>query len=111
MTNTSTAAPIHPGRGEMFGCSPDRPDYLTCPDRTPAWMYKRGQRVRFYDANANMVGPEHRHVAAAIVWAAMNSWWIVDQSANFNAALYVEVRTNQVRDRGTGDLMVRANKV
>lgn len=40
----------------------------------PVFMFRKGQRVRFFDADATQVGPEHRNVAPALTWAHYHGW-------------------------------------
>jgi hypothetical protein len=73
--------PVDPGFGKMYGPGPHYvvppiladgdPEYLC---RTPVWMWRRGQRVRFFDAQGNQVGPEHKNVVPALIYAAANCW-------------------------------------
>lgn len=73
--------PVDPGWGEMYGPGPHYvvppilpdgdPQYLC---RRPVWMYRKGQRVRFFDVEGVQVGPEHRNVYPAVVYAAAECW-------------------------------------
>lgn len=38
------------------------------------WMYRRGQKVKFFDRAGNQVGPEHANVLPATMWAFANGW-------------------------------------
>lgn len=68
-----TAATLaHPGFGELYG-HPSRPSYLTR-DGVAVWMWRRGQRVRFYDATGQQVGPEQANVFPAVVYANTQRW-------------------------------------
>jgi hypothetical protein len=63
--------PPSPGWGQIYGGG--TPSYLTN-DGTPVWMFRRGQRVRFYDGVGNQVGPEQGNVAPAIAYAHDQRW-------------------------------------
>lgn len=39
-----------------------------------AWMFRKGQRVRFFNAQGRQVGPEQRNVAPAIVYTIRKGW-------------------------------------
>lgn len=81
--------PKNPGFGRMYGGP--APTYVTDPNRVEVWMWRKGQRVRFYDVDGNQIGPEHRNVAPAIVWAA-NEGWIDPDNVSLSCALNVDVR-------------------
>jgi hypothetical protein len=53
--------------------SPDRPDYVTA-DGVEVWMERKHQKTRFLDACGNQVGPVHRNLVPAIVWARAQGW-------------------------------------
>jgi hypothetical protein len=40
----------------------------------PVWMYRKGVRVRFYNADGNQVGPEQSNVAPAAAYAISQGW-------------------------------------
>ena len=48
--------------------SPDRPDYVTT-DGTEVWIERKRQKTRFLYARGRQVGPVHRNLAPAVVWA------------------------------------------
>jgi len=59
-----------PGWGEVYaGPSPayQTPEGLV-------WMFRAGQRVRFYDEAGQQVGPEQSNVAPAVAFA-LSQWW------------------------------------
>lgn len=60
----------NPGFGEPYGGRP----YQT-PDGDVVYMWRKGQRVRFYAADARQVGPEHRNVVPAVAWAHAHDWF------------------------------------
>lgn len=70
VTVLDAAAP-DPGWGEPYGALA----YWTqgCPG-TPLWMFRKGQRVRFYDSNGQQVGPEQANVAPAVAYARSQRW-------------------------------------
>jgi hypothetical protein len=38
------------------------------------WMYRRGQRIRFFDRSGSQVGPEHPSAVPATIWAFAHGW-------------------------------------
>ena len=89
--DTSDADPADPGFGQRYGCGPE-PAYVT-PAGVAVWMQRHGQRVRFYTAAGQQVGPEHRNVAPATVWAGINGW--VDPTAPLlSLGVIAETRAN-----------------
>jgi hypothetical protein len=83
-----TSQPINPGFGQMYGRGPH---YVTPPNGLAVWMWRKRQRVRFYDEKGNQVGPEHKNVVPAVIWAAANGW-IDPESVNLSIGCIVEVR-------------------
>lgn len=63
-------APPEPGWGEHYAGT--TPDYRT--PQGPVWMFRRGQRVRFYAADGTQVGPEQPNVAPAVAYAFSQGW-------------------------------------
>lgn len=61
----------HPA--EELNLSPERPDYVT-PDGTQVWIEHHGQRTRFLDRHGAQVGPVHRNLGPAVVWARAQGW-------------------------------------
>jgi hypothetical protein len=96
-TATKTSQPINPGFGEMYGGP--RPNYVTPPNGIAVWMWRQGQHVRFYDEHGNQVGPEHRNVVPAVVWAAAHQW-IDPDNVNLSIGCILEVR-RQMEWRGS----------
>jgi len=86
---------IDPGWGEDYGMG--RVAYVVPSSGICVWMFRKGQRVRFYDTNGWQVGPEHKNVAPALYWAASEAW-IDPFHPNLSLACTVEVRT-QLADR------------
>lgn len=41
----------------------------------PVWMFRKGQRVRFYDATGYQRGPEQSNVAPAVAYAHSRGWY------------------------------------
>jgi hypothetical protein len=62
-----------PNFGEPFG-SREGPSYITG-GGTEVWMYRCGEKVRFYDRSANQIGPEHSNVYPATVWVFQQGWY------------------------------------
>ena len=89
------AEPINPGFGQMYGPGPH---YVTPPNRIAVWMWRKGQRVRYFDEKGIQVGPEHKNVVPAVIWAAANGW-IDPVAVNLSIACILEVRA-QVSERG-----------
>ena len=58
---------------EALDLSPDRPDYVTT-DGVEVWMERKCQKTRFLDARGEQVGPVHRNLVPAIVWARSQGW-------------------------------------
>lgn len=97
---TTTAAveaqqEVNPGWGEDYGCG--RVAYVT-PQGINVWIFRKGQRVRFYDARSNQVGPEHSNVMPAICWASGQAW-IDPFNPNLSLACTVEVRSQMAARR------------
>lgn len=84
----TTAAPVDPGWGEDYGCG--QVAYVT-PQGIAVWMYRKGQRVRFYDMRGKQVGPQHKNVYPATIYAAANAW-VDPTSPNLSLACITEVR-------------------
>jgi hypothetical protein len=66
----AATSPGDVGFGSVYGGS--EPSYTT-PDG-PVWMYRKGQRVRFYNAQGAQVGPEQSNVAPAAAYAMDQGW-------------------------------------
>lgn len=64
-----TASWQDPGWGRWYG----ETSYTT-PEGTVVRMYRKGQRVRFFDAQGRQVGPEQTNVAPAIAFAYRAGW-------------------------------------
>lgn len=94
-------APTDPGWGEDHGRG--RVAYVT-PQGIAVWMWRKGSRVRFYDARGKQVGPEHKNVYPATIYAAAHAW--VDPAApNLSLACISEVR-GQLAEREQLDRVV-----
>jgi hypothetical protein len=50
------------------------PSYIT-DHGDEVWLYRQGQKVRFYDRSGNQVGPEHRNLYPASVWLFAQGWY------------------------------------
>jgi hypothetical protein len=59
-----------PGWGKHYGGG--GPNYIT--PQGPVWMFRKGQRVRFYDASGTQQGPEQANVAPAVAYAHSEHW-------------------------------------
>jgi hypothetical protein len=70
--------------------SPDRPDYVTA-DGVEVWIERKGQKTRFLDACSSQVGPIHRNLAPAIVWARAQGWRDPSLPQWFNDGVIAEV--------------------
>lgn len=64
------ATQVDPGFGKPYGQLAS----IRTTDGRLVTMYRRGQRVRFFDLTGQQVGPEQRNVAPAIC-AAMHAGW------------------------------------
>ena len=78
---------VDPKFGEMYGPGPH---YVTQPDHAPVWMYRRGQKVRYFSEAGEQVGPEHANVIPAVIWAAAHGW-IDPSSVDLSIAVCIEV--------------------
>lgn len=72
--------------GQPYGETP-----WETPERVLVWMYRKGQRVRFLDAEGTQVGPEHANVAPALVWKA-HAGWIDTTDRGLSAVLNAGIR-------------------
>lgn len=70
--NSSSVQPTtpEPGWGAIYG-GPS-PSYWT--PVGPVWMFRNGQRVRFYDTEGQQVGPEQGNVGPAVYYATSQLW-------------------------------------
>lgn len=66
--------------------------YVT-PEGVSVWMYRKGQKVRYFDTRAQQVGPEHANVAPAAIYAAAHGW-IDPANPDLSVACILEVRRN-----------------
>lgn len=73
--------------GQPYG---EGPHYVT-PDGVTVTMWRKGQRVRYFDTDGNQVGPEHRNVVPAVIWAAAHAW-IDPRDPMLSLAVTMEVR-------------------
>lgn len=64
------------GWGRPYGG--DKPSFLMA-DGQPVWMFRNGQRVRFYDQNGQQVGQEQSNVAPAMAYAMSQGWQEVSE--------------------------------
>jgi hypothetical protein len=61
-----------PNFGEFYGAS-EAPSYTT-DTGVEIWLYRKVQKIRFFDRAANQIGPEHSNVYMATVWAFAHGW-------------------------------------
>ena len=67
-------AAMVPDWGERYAAGKGLyPSYWTDEDH-PVWMFRKGQRVRFYDQHGEQVGPEQANVAPAVAYAHAEGW-------------------------------------
>jgi hypothetical protein len=71
--------------------SPDRPAYVTT-DGVEVWIERKRQKTRFLDSRGGQVGPVHRNLAPAIVWALRQGWRNPSMPAWFNDGAIAEAR-------------------
>lgn len=64
--------PPEPGWGERY--SGPCPAYQS--PEGPVWLFRKGQRVRFYNDDGLQVGPEQSNVAPAVAYAISNGWFL-----------------------------------
>ena len=81
-----------PTFGKPYGRTPS---FVTC-EGVAVTMWRKGQRVQFFDDDGNQVGPEHRNVAPAVV-AAFADGWIDPSDLALSVACILEVRANTVQ--------------
>lgn len=73
LTDTDVVIVGADGRSFLANLDPNRVDYVT-PDGVEVWMERKAQKVRFLDAHGNQVGPTHKNLVPALIWAALNDW-------------------------------------
>ena len=66
--------PPEPGWGVRY--SGPCPAYQT--PEGPVWLYRKGQRVRFYNDDGLQVGPEQADIVPAISYARSQCWPVFD---------------------------------
>jgi len=86
------------GRSFAVNLDPHRPDYVTT-DGVEVWMERKKIRTRFLDAAGAQVGPWHKNLVPAIVWAAAAGWTDPSVPAWWSAAVTAEVRANSTSRR------------
>ena len=72
--------------------NPDHWGTYSTEDGTRVEMLRKGQRVRFYDADGVQHGPEHKNVAPAITWVAAETNWVDTNDAYLGMLVRKEVR-------------------
>ncbi len=63
-------ARVEPDFGKPYAES----DPYVTPDGDEVFMYRKGQKVRFFDARGNQIGPEQSNVAPAVAYARSRGW-------------------------------------
>ncbi len=62
--------------GQRYGDDPYR-----IADGRMVWMHRKGQKVRFYTADGDQVGPEQSNVAPAVAFARNQNWKLARKSS------------------------------
>lgn len=84
--------------GTVYG-DPKTPSYIT--DKgVPVWMWRKGQKVRFFTADGEQIGPEQSNVAPAIAAAAAAGWRDPGLPEWFNRGFTEQVRSGSKAVRG-----------
>lgn len=91
MNKTTVANKVNFGR--IYGDA-SCPSYIT--PEGPVWMYRKGQKVRFFTAEGVQVGPEQNNVGPAVVAAAAAGWIDPSLPSWFNAGFTAHVRASSV---------------
>lgn len=60
---------INPGFGRPYGHNP-----MVTDTGIEVWMWRKGQKVRFFDCNGQQVGPEHANVVPALLSVWKRGW-------------------------------------
>lgn len=81
-----------PAFGTIYG-DPSTPSYIT--PEGPVWMWRKGQKVRFFTADGVQVGPEQRNVGPAVCAAIAAGWFDVDWHRAVANGLFVEVTASE----------------
>lgn len=58
------------------------------------YLFRKGQRCRWFTAAGEQVGPEHRNVVPALIWAYANGWHDPSNPAWLNAGIAAEIAAN-----------------
>lgn len=96
LRNNPSAANSTSSFGKPYGAGPfgtGEPSYTNGRGHE-IWMYRKGQRVRFFDRHGKQVGPEQSNVAPATAWALSSGYYPPGQR-NF----YVYARSKGEFDR------------
>lgn len=80
---------ITPQFGSMWG-DKSRPMFFT-DSGIPVWMWRKGQRCRFFTEEGEQIGPEHRNVYPAMLSAFAAGWHDPSMSAMGNFTCRMEV--------------------
>lgn len=76
--------------GRIYG-DPTEPSFITDAG-VPVWMWRKGQKVRFFTVEGVQVGPEHRNVYPAILSAFGAGWTDPRISPMMNFRCRIEVQ-------------------
>lgn len=83
--------------GRIYG-DPNSPAYIT--PEGQVWMWRKGQRVRFFTANGYQVGPEQSNVAPAVCAAIAAGWIDINLLSRIPAGINTDVLEMPVNDNG-----------
>lgn len=75
--------------GSIYG-DPSKPSFIT-DSGVEVWMWRKGQRVRFFTADGAQIGPEQANVCPAICAAFAAGWSDPNASPMFNLHCRLEV--------------------
>jgi hypothetical protein len=88
-------------RSETWSKADEHPCYVT-QDGTEVWMYRKGERVGFFDRAEKMIGPAHANMMPAASWAFDQGWWDPRASQWLNDGCQAGARGEKVKpDRQT----------
>jgi hypothetical protein len=75
--------------GRIYG-DPHTPSFIT-DEGVPVFMWRKGQKVRFYTAEGVQVGPEHANVFPAMC-SAWSAGWVDPRNPMLSLMCRLEVR-------------------
>lgn len=85
------------GQSFEVNTDPNAPDYVTT-DGVEVWIERKHQKTRFLDKDGNQVGPVHRNLVPAIVWARNEGWRNPSDPDWWNDAVIADVRAGGAPD-------------